>query len=88
MDIRKGRGMVGMTQSQLAERLGVSRQTVANMEKNPNYRLSRDKAERLADIFGCSIYDLCGNLFPQGYEPQSEDERKQYLREAERRYGH
>ena len=46
-----------MTQEQLAERIGVSRQTINSMEKN-KYVPSTVLALRLSEVFGLSVNDL------------------------------
>lgn len=45
------------TQTDLAERLGVSRQTVLSIEKG-KYDPSLPLAFKLAEVFGCKIEDL------------------------------
>lgn len=47
----------GFSQQQLADELGVSRQTVISLEKG-RYDPSLPLAFRLAKLFGCSIEDL------------------------------
>lgn len=55
--IRKLRISVGITQEDMAERLGVSRQTVISLEKG-RYRPSIVLAFKLAKLFNTSIEDL------------------------------
>ena len=47
----------GLTQADLAGRLGVSRQTVISLEKG-RYDPSLPLAFRIADVFGCTIEDV------------------------------
>jgi putative transcriptional regulator len=54
MDNRSERGM---TQDDLAEALGVSRQTIISLEKG-RYNPSLELAFKLAAVFGCRIEDL------------------------------
>ncbi len=51
------RKLRGFSQQQLAEELGVSRQTVISLEKG-RYDPSLPLAFRIAKLFGCSIEDL------------------------------
>lgn len=55
--IRDNRSERGMTQDDLAEALGVSRQTIISLEKG-RYNPSLELAFKLADLFGCRIEDL------------------------------
>lgn len=50
----------GLTQEQLAEKIGVSRQTVANWEKGENTP-DISKCIALADLYGISVDDLVGH---------------------------
>ncbi len=56
-DVRRRREEAGMTQAQLADRLGVSRQTVNSIE-NGRYLPSLPLAFELAAAFECAIEDL------------------------------
>jgi putative transcriptional regulator len=55
--VKVQRAMRNMTQEQLAEKLGVSRQTVIAIESN-KYLPSLALAFRLAALFGVKIEDL------------------------------
>ncbi|MCM3088803.1 MULTISPECIES: helix-turn-helix transcriptional regulator [Bhargavaea] len=55
--IRDNRSERGMTQDDLAEALGVSRQTIISLEKG-RYNPSLELAFKLAGVFGCRIEDL------------------------------
>ena len=46
-----------MTQQQLADRIGMTRQTVAAIEQN-KYSPSLEAAFRIADVFGVGIGDV------------------------------
>ena len=56
-ELRVFRARLNMTQGQLAEALGVSRQTV-NAIETEKYDPSLSLAFRIADVFGCMIEDL------------------------------
>ena len=56
-EIRVGRARRRITQGELAEALGVSRQTIISIE-NGRYDPSLDLAFRLADYFGMSIEEM------------------------------
>ncbi|SEJ80924.1 putative transcriptional regulator [Bhargavaea ginsengi] len=55
--IRDNRSERGMTQDDLAEALGVSRQTIISLEKG-RYNPSLELAFKLAAVFGCRIEEL------------------------------
>lgn len=57
--IRRLRTAQGITQVELAHRLGVSKQSVSNWENN-NIQPSIELLERLADLFGVSTDCLLG----------------------------
>jgi putative transcriptional regulator len=54
----------GWSQADLAERLGVSRQTVISIERG-RYDPSLPLAFALAGVFGCRIEDLFGPALPE-----------------------
>ena len=57
-DLRRRRLLAGeMTQQDLAERVGVTRQTIVSIEKG-NYSPSVGLALRLAAVFGVKVEDL------------------------------
>ena len=56
-ELRVFRARLNMTQGQLAEALGVSRQTI-NAIETEKYDPSLSLAFRIADVFGCMIEDL------------------------------
>jgi len=47
----------GMTQQELARRVGVTRQTILSIEKN-KFRPSVELALMLAEVFGAKVEDL------------------------------
>ncbi|RMG47818.1 MAG: transcriptional regulator [Acidobacteria bacterium] len=56
-DVRKHRVLAGLTQQELAERVGVTRQTILAIEKG-NYTPSVALALRLAAVFGTTVEAL------------------------------
>ena len=55
--IREKRIEVNLTQEQLSEQLGVSRQTIISLE-NGKYNPSLVLAHKLAQLFACQMEDL------------------------------
>lgn len=55
--IRAYRSQCGMTQGDLADRVGVRRETIVNLENgryNPSLKLAMD----IAGVFSCAVEDL------------------------------
>lgn len=71
----------GLTQSELAKKLGVSRTAVSSWEVNRNEPCMRD-FERMSEIFGCLKTDLIGPETVDYYCITAKDER--FLIEAYR----
>lgn len=55
--IREYRARLGMSQEELAEKVGVRRETIGNLEKG-RYNPSLALAWRIAKVFGCAIEDI------------------------------
>jgi putative transcriptional regulator len=55
--VRERRATVGMTQEELADACGVSRQSINSIERG-KYIPSLPLALRLAQVFGCATDDL------------------------------
>lgn len=60
-DVRGRRSAAGWSQSDLAQRVGVTRQTIISIEKG-RFDPSIGLAFKLAEIFGCAIEDI---FFPE-----------------------
>lgn len=56
-NLKSYRTLAGLTQEEMAKRIGVTRQTVIAMERG-NYLPSVLLALRSARLFGCSVEDL------------------------------
>ncbi len=57
------RERAGMTQTQLADKLGVDNSTVCKWETGVNSPMAKSLF-KLADLFGCSIDEICGREPP------------------------
>lgn len=66
-ELRVFRAKHNLTQGELAERLGVSRQTV-NAIETEKYDPSLPLAFKIADVFGCKIEDV---FFVSNGKPQT-----------------
>lgn len=67
IDLKKRREAAGMTQEQLAEKVGVVRQTISNIECGLSFP-SVAVAQAIADILGFKWFD-----FFTAYESENED---------------
>lgn len=56
--IKERRCEIGLLQTELANRMGVTRSTVCKVEKGLEANLTIDRIKAFADALGCSIYDL------------------------------
>ena len=58
--LREYRKKAGLTQQQLAEALGVSKQTVTRWENEPNKAPSNiwDRLPKIAYVLGCKVSDF------------------------------
>lgn len=65
-ELREYRADAGLSQADLAERVGVTRQTINSIERE-RYDPSLELAFDLADHFDCRIEDL--------FDPENEEER-------------
>ncbi|MCM3767654.1 helix-turn-helix transcriptional regulator [Neobacillus niacini] len=63
--IRELRASFGLTQEQLSEQIGVSRQTIISIE-NGRYNPSLELAFKIAKVFRCKIEDVF--IFEKGSE--------------------
>lgn len=72
-NIRKFRGLTGITQKELAEQVGVARCFISVMESS-EYPLSLKTAEKMSKVLNCSTIELLGtdNLKLQ---PNNDDEK-------------
>lgn len=73
VNIKKHRGEKQVTQRELAEIIGVSRNTMITAENDPKYCFSEEKARKLAEYFGCSVYDLVDVRSRLPYDVREED---------------
>jgi putative transcriptional regulator len=58
-NLRKFREKHALTQEMLAEKVGVTRQTVISIERD-RYTPSLELSLKLAKVFGCRVEDLFG----------------------------
>ena len=59
-NIKKYRGMLNMTQKELAEKIGVARALIAYWELPEYTSLKLSNAKKISNVFGCSLIDLYG----------------------------
>ena len=66
-NVAQKRKACGLTQSQVAERLGVEKESVSRMESG-KITLTLDRLQQFAGIFGCSVSELLCDASPEAME--------------------
>lgn len=60
-NIRKLRGEMGLSQIELAEKIGVTRYTIIQLESTETEKVITERlAEKLCEVFNCSMVELYG----------------------------
>lgn len=77
-NIKKIRYQLGITQQQLADKLGFTKSHISFLEKNDTKTMSKDTAKRISEVLGCSVTYLYG-MENFKYEPQTDEERLEII---------
>ena len=77
-NIKKFRYQLGITQEELAVRLGITKSHVSFLEKKTTKTLAPGTAKKLSDLFGCSICSLYG-MENFKVEPQNDAEKLEMI---------
>ena len=77
----------GLTQEQLANFFGVSRQTIATAEKNGLSHCSRQLVDAICEFFGVRPCDLLSAKEMLRYEIKSKDEAKVLIAKIKEEFG-
>lgn len=72
--IKKARNEKGMTQEELAEKVGVKKSAVAKWENGRVSEIKRSNLKNLADALGLNPNQLLGDTEPSQYENQKSAE--------------
>lgn len=60
-NIRKLRGQAGMSQIDLAQKIGVNRATIIQLEASNNEKvITKRLADKLCEVFNCGLIELYG----------------------------
>lgn len=86
MTLKKLRYEKGITQQQLANSLGVSRQVVASAEKNGLSNCSPSLVSGICSFFGVFPSDLLSSKDLLRFEPKSRQEAKQLIAKIKEDY--
>jgi transcriptional regulator with XRE-family HTH domain len=73
-NIKKLRYQLGMTQQQLADKLGLTKSHISFLEKDSTRTISKCTVEKMADILGCSVSYLYG-MENFKIEPETDEEK-------------
>ena len=79
--IRSIRANKGLTQQQLADFVGVRRETIANLERG-KYSPSLELADRIACSLQCHLYDVFPSLGSKSYYLEELSYKKEQTRTA------
>ena len=63
--LKKRRQQAGLTQGELAERIGKSQGYIGDLERGDRRGLTVTTLERLADVLGCTTDELLGRSKPE-----------------------
>ena len=63
--LKKLRHQAGLTQGELAERIGKSQGYIGDLERGDRRGLTVTTLERLADVLGCTTDELLGRRTPE-----------------------
>ena len=63
--LKKRRQQAGLTQGELAERIGKSQGYIGDLERGDRRGLTVTTLERLADVLGCTTDELLGRSTPE-----------------------
>lgn len=72
-NVKYYRGMIGMTQQELADKLGIVRTNVSMIENGQIGNVSFDTVEKLCELFGVTPIRLFG-LEALKYAPQNDND--------------
>ncbi len=64
--LKQRRQQAGLTQGELAERIGKSQGYIGDLERGDRRGLTVTTLERLADVLGCTTDELLGRSTPAG----------------------
>lgn len=71
-NLKKLRGELGITQTELAKELGVTKATIINSEKN----LTKKMAYKISEKYNVNVFDLLGVDILKVYPYNEEDKKK------------
>ena len=78
-NIKKFRYQLGLTQQELADRLGITRSHASFLEKKTTKTLAPETANKLCGLFGCSLVSLYG-MENFKVEPKNDEEKIEMIR--------
>ena len=70
--LKKLRQQAGLTQGELAERIGKSQGYIGDLERGDRRGLTVTTLERLADVLGCTTDELLGRSKPEAGKSATE----------------
>lgn len=84
-NVKMLRGREGITQAELAKKLGISRGTLVIVEAEDDKPISKTLTKKICEFFGVKEYELYGiaNLI---YKPQNKEELEDFIKIIRKEY--
>lgn len=60
VNIRKYRGLAGITQEELSQKVNLSRQFICFLESDECKKMTNETAEKISSVLNCEVIDLYG----------------------------
>lgn len=79
INIKKYRGLIGITQEELSQKVNLSRQFVCFLESDECKKMTYETASKISKVLNCSVLDLYGldNLI---IKPENDEESIKFIR--------
>lgn len=84
-NLRKFRGEKGLSQSQLAEKVGVTRALIVYLEKDNTHSTSHETTLKICEVFETNPCDLYG-LDNLRYYPENKEQMKNLIEALKEEY--
>ena len=73
LNIKKYRGLAGISQQELGDRVGLTRQSICMIESSECNHITFENAKKISEVLNCSVFDLYG-LDNLRYLPENDEQ--------------